>query len=139
MSLARGLVIGLVGTAALTAFEPLERRWLGHEPPYSLPALAAHRRGIPIAIAKPAMLLLRWTYGPTWGVLYTAATRGLAPRHPMREAIALATAIASFELVVMPGVGLVRPLRTWSRRELAALAAHTLAFGLAAALTRRAL
>ncbi|WP_053230812.1 hypothetical protein [Sandaracinus amylolyticus] len=139
MSLARALVVGLVGTAVLSAFEPLERRWLGHVPPYSLAALAARMRGVPIPIATRAALLLRWTYGPTWGVVYTRATRGIVPRHPVLEGIALATTICAFELAVIPAVGLVRPLRDWSRRELAALYAHTLAFGLAAGLTRRAL
>ncbi|HYZ90263.1 MAG TPA: hypothetical protein VE620_13270 [Myxococcales bacterium] len=114
-----GLAAGVLATAALGRFERLEHAFLHEEPPYA-PARVARR----LFGARRLGPLLRWTYGPSLGVLYAALRSRVGPC-----AVAFGAAIAVGELLLMPLVGALPPLR---RRERVALFAHAIAFALAA-------
>jgi hypothetical protein len=114
-----GLAAGVLATAALGRFERLERAVLREEPPYA-PARVARR----LFGARRLGPLLRWTYGPALGVTYAALRSRIGPC-----AVGFGAAVALAELLLMPPVGALPPLR-W--RERVALFAHAIAFALAA-------
>ena len=114
-----GLAAGLAATAALGRFERLERAFLGREPAYAPARVASRLFG-----SRRLGPLLRWTYGPSLGVLYAALRARFGP-----SAIAFGAAVALGELLLMPRVFALPRL---GGRERVALFAHAIAFSLAA-------
>lgn len=131
-----GLAAGAVGTMVLGIIEPLERDWVGSQPPYHpsrivqalYPRLTGRRSATAWGIA------LRWLYGPVLGVLYADARRRL-PRRDLTAGVMFGATIWAFELLLLPLVGATPPVRRWTGRERAALLLHTCAFGVATALS----
>lgn len=113
------LAAGLAATAALGRFEWLERAFLGREPSYAPAAVAKRLLG-----NRRFGPLLRWTYGPALGIAY-GALRSRLPIPPL----VFGAAVAVAELLAMPRMGVIPPLRG---REAVALFAHASAFALAA-------
>jgi len=114
-----GLAAGLAATAALGRFERLERAFLGREPAYAPARVASRLFG-----SRRLGPLLRWTYGPSLGVLYAALRARFGP-----AAISFGAAVALGELLLMPRVFALPRL---GGRERVALFAHAIAFSLAA-------
>jgi hypothetical protein len=129
--LGRGVVAGVAGTLALSAFELFERRLLGRAPVYAPRHIAnrlAARFGVSLTPARSRRLAwaMRCVYGPSLGVAgaWLDPERGSRPRRAMRHGLA----ISAFELVVLPWGGAVPPLDTWPISEILLLVAHATAF-----------
>ncbi|HWE22789.1 MAG TPA: hypothetical protein VG496_02500 [Myxococcales bacterium] len=119
-----GLAAGVLATAALGQFERLERAFLGKEPPYAPPRVAERLFG-----SRRLGRLLRWTYGPSLGIVYALLRSRLGP-----FAVAYGASVALAELVLMPRACALPRLRG---RERIALFAHAIAFALAAEVALR--
>jgi hypothetical protein len=88
--------------------------------------------------------LMRWSYGPFIGLVYSA-TLGRFIRRRWPEArswpagLALGAAVYLFELLALPRSGATRRLAHWPAADRLLLAGHTAAFGLTAEAARRSL
>lgn len=71
--------------------------------------------------------VLRAGYGPTWGIAWAVVHHERAPRH-LLDAVALASVIWAFELVVLPRVRATPPLRMWPRADIASDLVNCLTF-----------
>lgn len=134
-----GVLAGVVGTAALSAFERLEQALLGRAPIYASSAIGrALTRQAGLACsrvgARRAGLVLRWLYGPALGGVY-AVRASREPRSRLRSGLRLGSAIYLFELVAMPAVGATKPVREWTPLEVVLLFCHASAFALVTAAT----
>lgn len=127
-----GLLAGLLGTAALSAFERVERALLGRSPSYAAPEVGralVRRLGMPCsdAFGRRVGLLLRWLYGPTLGALGAMAFPR-SSRAVVRSGLCLSSAVYVFEILAMPATRATPPVRDWALRELILLFCHTSAF-----------
>jgi hypothetical protein len=137
--LLNGLLAGLLGTAALSAFERVERALLGRAPIYAAPEVG---RALMLRLRMPGSgacgrqvgLLLRWLYGPTLGALYAMASA----RHShsvARSGLYLSSAVYFFEILALPATKATPAVREWALRELILLFCHTSAFAFTTAAT----
>ena len=141
--LVRGALVGSAATGAMSLLEILEWRWLGRRPRYvpsQIARAAAARLGARLddRAAHRLGLAMRWTYGATLGVLFTG-THARRRLGALPAGLAAGLAIAALELPAMHALGATPHPRDWPPDELAALLYHTTVWGLAAALTDRAL
>lgn len=128
----RGAIAGAVGTGALELVAPVERAMVGGRPPFAPTEIAAALCRVAGVRARPSRQaivgrLLRWSYGPGWGVIY-GVVRARLPRSRSAKAASLAAAILAVELLALPplvGRRLLRP------RVLAALGVHVALFAAA--------
>jgi hypothetical protein len=131
-----GPTVGIVAAAVLTCADRLEQELLGR-PAIYVPQAIARRLFAPSVERRRRMvacgMLLRAAYSASWGLLYSRLREGF-PRSPVKAGIEFGAGICAFELLAMPAVRAVPPLREWPRREIALLFAHTLSFGITAAL-----
>lgn len=133
--LPRGLGSGVVGTLALSAWEPLRDAVLGHSPPYSTREIARRgaRRWLGVRLgAREAQrwgLVMRWLYGPALGAVY-AWLRPVIPPALRLRGLTLAGGLWLFERLSFPLLGVTRSPRTWSAKEHRLLALQGLLFGL---------
>jgi hypothetical protein len=120
-SIGKGLVAGLVGTAAMTVSSSLEAR-MRHRAASSAPARATTRvLGIrefedDIAAARFSDLS-HWSYGTMWGVV-----RGLLSAVGLSPAAATAVhgaAIWGGGQIMLPALEVAPPLIFWGRKEVA--------------------
>lgn len=120
-SIGKGLVAGLVGTAAMTVSSSLEAR-LRHRAPSSAPARATTKvLGIKefeddIAAAR-FNDLSHWGYGTVWG-----AVRGLlgaAGLSPRAASAAHGAAVWGSAAVTLPALEVAPPFVFWGRKEVA--------------------
>lgn len=136
----RGVGSGVVGTgveALLTGVESrLRRRQAVYDPSNLARRLARRYLGIRLSrdSARRAGDLMRWSYGPSWGVPLAAVmgTRERARAWPL-WGLGLGAAVLGFELVMLPAVGATPPVSSWRRDELKLEVLNTMAFGTAAA------
>jgi hypothetical protein len=131
-----GSAVGILAAALLTCADRLEQALLGRPAIYVPQAIA--RRLFPPSLDRRRRMaacgmLLRAAYSASWGLLYSRL-RERFPRSPLKAGIGFGTGIWAFELLAMPAARAVPPLREWPRREIALLFAHTLSFGITAAL-----
>jgi uncharacterized membrane protein YagU involved in acid resistance len=134
----RGAEVGLLGALILTGADRLERRLLGRSAIYAPPTIARRlfgRRGAreQSRFASLHGFALRAAYSAALGALY-GALRERFPRRRTIAGITLGAEIWVFELVALPALGVVPPLRDWPPTELALLLAHTLVFGISTGL-----
>jgi hypothetical protein len=136
----RGFLAGAIGTLVLTGFEVFEAGWLGGPTLYAAAPVArglASRwvnRKLTGRTEALAGLALRWAYGPSIGAVY-ARVRPRLPLSVPAAAVCLAGGILGFELLAMPALGATPPLGKWDRPQLWMLAAHTLSYGIGAAVS----
>ena len=139
--IARGLVAGAIGTAAMTVSSTVEMRLRGRGPS-TAPADAAMKvLGIESfcddATKSRFSTAVHWGYGTAWGVPRAAFdAAGLSP------AVATAAhggALWGSEQVMLPALGVAPPLREWGAVEVAIDAAHLLVYALATSLAYEAL
>jgi hypothetical protein len=134
----RGSQVGLFAALVLTGADWIEQKLLGRPAIYVPGAIArrlfgAHSRFARARYAGVQGLALRGAYSAGLGALY-AVLRERLPGSPTRAGRAFGTGIWAFELVAMPAVRAVPPLREWPRAEIALLLGHALVFSMTAAL-----
>ena len=139
--IARGLVAGAIGTAAMTVSSTLEMRLRGREPS-TAPADAAMKllgiEGFCDDGAKSRFSnAVHWVYGTSWGVpraLLDAAGLG-----PAAATAAHGGALWGSEQVMLPALGVAPPLWEWGPVEIAIDALHHLVYTVAASVAYEAL
>jgi short-subunit dehydrogenase len=143
----RGLAIGAMGTLAVALAGWVERALLGRAPVYAPARLARRLFGRAARTPRRASLLgnlMRWSYGPAIGILYSGTVGPLVrrrfPAAPVWPAgLALGAAVYLFELCALPRSRATRPVARWPAADRLLLGGHAAAFGLAAEATRRSL
>jgi hypothetical protein len=134
----RGAEVGLLGALILTAADRLERGLLGRSQIYAPSAIARRLFGSR-RVSDRALFgslhgcALRAAYSAGLGALY-GALRERFPRRRTMAGVTLGAEIWVFELVALPALRVVPPLRDWPRGEIALLLAHALVFGISTAL-----
>lgn len=154
-AVARGLLAGAVGTAAMTSWQELAARLrtnqdagddgpdvsgqeLGEEAAWeqaSAPAQVARRiaQGV-FGAHVPAKLIpvlthaMHWAYGIGWGGLY-GLLRDSADGRGVREGLAFGTAVWSMSYVQLVPMGLYEPPWKYPPKELALDASYHLVYG----------
>jgi hypothetical protein len=132
-SIGKGLVAGVIGTAAMTVSSTVEAR-LRHRKPSSAPARAmAKVLGITSFADEIAQArfndLAHWGYGTSWGIvrgLLDAA--GLPPR---AATTAHAAAVWGSAQVTLPALDIAPPAIFWAPREIAIDAFHHAVYAIA--------
>jgi hypothetical protein len=136
----RGLLSGLVGTAAMTASSTLEMRLRGR-PASKAPAKAAEKTlGIqPRDAAAEARLgnLVHWSYGTMWG-LARAALGSAGVRGPVAGPALHFAALWGSEVLALPALDVLPPIGRWSAQDIAIDVLHHAVYVLAADATYRA-
>jgi hypothetical protein len=132
----RGLVAGLVGTAAMTVSSTLEMRLRGR-PASTAPADAVARvLGIVPADERARQRLatvVHWCYGTGWG-----AVRGLLDAAGVRGPRATAAHLGvvwGTELVTLPALGVTTPAWEWGTTAIAIDALHHAVYAVATGAT----
>ena len=134
----RALLAGTLGTLAVAALGPLERRVLGRKPRFAPETLARNlaRERLGLRLSDPAArvagLAMRAAYGPGWGLVLGALPRALT-RRPLLAGLVLGGLVDLFEERAFPLTGATRAPRKWPARERGLLRMQTLAFGLVSA------
>src|SRR3954453_18785131 len=132
-SIGRGIVAGVVGTAAMTVSSTIEAR-VRRRPASTAPADASAKvlgiAGFTDAGAKNRFSnLVHWGYGTGWGVVHALlATAGL---RPAAATSATGAAIWGNEQVMLPALDVAPPVFMWPRQEVAIDAWHHLVYATA--------
>jgi hypothetical protein len=120
-TIAKGLLAGLAGTAAMTVSSTIEQKLRGREPSSAPADAAAKVLGIhdfPSQRAKSAFgNAVHWTYGTSWG-----AVRGLLGGLGLSPVAATAVHFAAVwgsEQLTLPALGVAPPLTEWGAEEIA--------------------
>ncbi len=130
-----GLGAGILGTLALTGWEPLRDSLLGHPPPYAVASIARRgaQRWLGIRLGRHESprwgLVMRWMYGPALGALYAWLRPSLSSTTRLRG-LTLGYGVWMFERLVFPRLHVTPPPRTWSSSERWLLVVQTSLFGL---------
>jgi hypothetical protein len=135
--LGKGLLAGLVGTAAMTVVSTLEMK-ARKRAASATPAKAAER----VLGMKPQderarsrlSNLVHFTYGTLWGTMRSILGRTLSAagvRNPLAPAAAHLAVVWGTELVALPRLGLTPPVREWGRKEVAIDWMHHLVYAAA--------
>jgi hypothetical protein len=125
-SVAKGLLAGVAGTAAMTVSSTIEEKLRGREPS-TAPADAAAKvlgiHGFPDDRVKSAFSnAVHWSYGTGWG-----AVRGLLGSlglSPLTASALHFVAVWGSEQVMLPALGVVPPITEWGAEEIAIDAFH---------------
>lgn len=141
-----GAAAGLVGTVAESVLTAMQARRRGRpatfDPPQIAGRLAQHHLDLRLDKRQErwAGHLMRWSYGPSWGVLLgLAARRGRLRWTWPLWGLGLGGAVMAFELIALPATGGTPPLARWNKDELCLDALNTSVYGLVAAATLRVL
>jgi hypothetical protein len=135
-SIGRGLVAGVVGTAAMTVSSTLEARLRGRAPSTAPARATAKVLGIKEFDSDLASArfndLSHWGYGSGWGIVRgLLATTGLSPR---AATVAHGVAVYGTEQVTLPALDIAPPAIFWSKREIAIDAFHHAVYAMATGL-----
>jgi hypothetical protein len=140
-ALGRGLVAGVIGTAAMTVSSTVEAKLRGRAPSSAPARATAKVLGIKEFDSDLAAArfndLSHWGYGTSWGAL-----RGLlgATGMPARTATALhGAAIYGSAQVTLPALEIAPPAVFWPKEEIAIDAFHHLVYAAATGLAYQAL
>jgi hypothetical protein len=154
-SVARGVVAGLVGTAAMTVVQlavrkargqrldtPVPRTWAEAPAPAQLAKKAATAVGRPRAVTKKQVPLLtqalHWGYGLWWGTAYGAAASALDPS-PLVAGPVLGLGVWAASYGELVPLGIYEPPWRYPVSELALDLSYHLAYGAGVAATYAAL
>jgi hypothetical protein len=140
-NIGKGLVAGLVGTAAMTVSSSLEARLRGRAASSAPARATAKVLGIkefedPVAAAR-FNDLSHWGYGTSWGVV-----RGLlasAPLSPAGATAAHGAAVWGSAAVMLPALDVAPPFVFWGRKEVAIDLWHHFVYAAATGLAYRLL
>jgi len=136
MTLARGLLAGLAGTAAMTVSSTVEAK-LRKRPFSTAPADAAAKvLGIKDFTDEAARSrfsnLVHWGYGTGWGV--PRAVLGRNGRGPVRATAMHLAALWGSEQVMLPALSVAPPINYWGREEVAIDGFHHAVYALTTAI-----
>jgi hypothetical protein len=146
-SLARGLAAGVVGTAAMTAYQlavakaqgkplstPVPHRWADAPAPAQVAKKLADAVGQGRRLTRDDVPLLtnvmHWLYGVGWGAAFGVAVHG---EHPVAEGVAFGTAVWATSYAELVPLGIYRPPWKYPSKEIALDLSYHLVFGIAAA------
>lgn len=136
-----GLIAGLAGTAAEAGTARLGRRLIGtdalvYDPARLAARLTRHLVGHTLTDRQAAVMgiAMRWSYGPSWGIVAAAVSRSPRRGHVIRRGLALGGVITAFELVMLPAVRATPPLAEWGRGEIVWDAVDASAYGVTVAI-----
>jgi hypothetical protein len=125
-SIAKGLLAGLAGTAAMTVSSTIEEKLRGREPSSAPADAAAKVLGIhdfPDERTKNAFSnAVHWTYGTSWGVV--RGVLGALGLPPLAASTLHFAAVWGSEQVMLPALGVAPPATEWGAEELAIDAFH---------------
>ncbi len=138
-AMGRGLVAGLVGTAAMTVSSTLEARVRGRQPSTAPADAAAKVLGVE-PVEGDGMRFnnaVHWGYGTGWGAV-RGAIAGLGASGPVATLVHFA-AVWGSEQVVLPSLKVGRPIWRYGATEAAIDGGHHAVYALATGLTYRLL
>jgi uncharacterized membrane protein YagU involved in acid resistance len=147
--LARGVVAGVIGTAAMTAYQlavahrrgrplrtPVPRTWAEAPAPAQVAKRAADALGKGRRVTKKQVPLLtnamHWAYGVTWGAAYGLVASVVEPA-PLRAGLALGGGIWAASYGELVPLGIYEPPWRYPARELALDLSYHLVYGVAVA------
>jgi hypothetical protein len=148
-SLLRGIVAGLVGTAAMTAYQlavaklqgkplatPVPHRWADAPAPAQVAKRAADKLGQGRRFTREDVPLLtnamHWLYGVSWGAFYGVAAAAVRP-DPVAGGLAFGTGVWGSAYAELVPLGLYKPPWKVPARELAVDLSYHLVYGMAVA------
>ena len=151
-TLLRGVVVGLVGTAAMTAAQlaaarargrplrtPVPETWSQAPAPAQVAKRAAEAIGEGGRVTKEDVPLLtnamHWGYGTALGVIYTLAARGSA-RRPFARGLRLGVAAWGASYAQLVPFGIYQPPWRYPAEEVALDLSYHLVYGAAVAEAR---
>lgn len=131
-TIAKGLLAGLAGTAAMTVSSTLDEKLRGR-PPSTAPADAAAKvlgiENFPSDEDKSRFSnAVHWTYGTGWGVVRALLGTRLPPRVATAAHFA---AVWGVQVAMLPALGLAPPLSQWGAEEVAIDAFHHVVYATA--------
>jgi hypothetical protein len=136
----KGLLAGLVGTAAISLSQLIEMR-ISKRPPSTAPADAAGK----ILRVQPRdpegkmrfANVVHWAYGTSWGLIRAAlgGSRGDRAWAPLTH-LAL---VQSAAMLMLPGLQVAPPVKQWGASKIATEILHHTVYAAAADVTYRAL
>ena len=125
----KGLIAGVIGTAAMTVSSTLEMK-IRHRPPSNAPANAVAKVfGIsPKNDEEKAKFsnLVHWSYGTAWG-----SVRGILDAMCITGRAAMVAHFAliwGIELIMLPALKVVPPVKEWGAKEIGIDAFHHLVY-----------
>jgi hypothetical protein len=134
--LARGMVAGLAGTAAMTVSSTWEARLRGRQPS-TAPARAAEKvlriHGLSEKAHQRFSTFVHWSYGTGWGVARSAL--GAAGLPPAVAAPIHFSAMWGGALVMLPALKVTPPVTRWGRAEVGIDVFHHLVYEISTGLT----
>jgi uncharacterized membrane protein YagU involved in acid resistance len=153
--LIRSLAAGVVGTAAMTAYQaavaklrgepvtpPAPERWADAPPPAQVVKKAADAVGEGRRVrrrdAPRVANVAHWLYGIGWGVAYGLAARRLRP-HPMAGAVVFGAGVWATSYAELVPLGIYEPPWRYPARELGLDLSYHLVYGVGVAATHAAL
>ncbi len=139
-ALGKGVVAGVVGTAAMTVSSTIEAKVRKREASTAPADAAGKVLGIQPRDEKGSArfsTVVHWAYGTSWGGFRGVLT-GLGLPGPAAAVAHYATVWGS-ELVMLPALEVVPPMKEWGRTELAIDAWHHLVYAAATSLAYAAL
>jgi hypothetical protein len=124
-TIAKGLLAGFCGTAAMTLSSTLEEKLRGREPSTAPADAAAKVLGIRAFESDAAKSrfsnAVHWSYGTAWGAVRALLGERLSP---VAASAAHLAALWGSEQVMLPVLGVAPPLPEWGVGELAIDGAH---------------
>ncbi len=137
-AVARGLLAGVAGTAAMTAYQTAVAKARGTEPS-TTPAEVAkriircvfHRR---VSEERTELLnnAMHWTYGTSWGAVY-GLTAGVDKAPALPRGLAFGASVWGVSLIQLPAMKLAPPVWRYPPVELALDVSYHLVYGTAVA------
>ena len=124
-ALAKGILAGAIGTAAMTVSSSLEAKLRGREPSTAPAAAAGKVLGVrPASDEGEARFsnFAHWSYGTGWGVV--RGLLGLAGLSGAPAAAAHLAALWASEQVMLPALAVAPPLWKWGPAEIGIDAFH---------------
>ncbi len=131
----KGLLAGMVGTAAMTLSSTAEMKLRGRAPSSAPADAAAKVLGVePRGDQEKARFstVVHWAYGTGWG-----AVRGLLGAFGIRGPLAAGAHFAAVwgsELTTLPALGVAPPVKEWGAAEIAVDAGHHLVYAVSTSL-----
>jgi hypothetical protein len=148
-SVLRGVVAGVVGTGAMTAYQlaiakargkplstPVPHRWADAPAPAQVAKKAADALGQGHRVTREDVPFLttamHWSYGISWGAVYGAAAGAAAPG-PAPAGLAFGTGVWSAGYAQLVPLGIYQPPWRYPAKEVALDLSYHLVYGVAVA------
>lgn len=132
--LTRGVIAGVLATAAEAGWTRAQVTMLGGREPVFTPTLMVHRmvlaatgNSLDRRVARALGVLMRSGYGPSWAAAY-ALVRGGGRLRWGRDTCILSVAIWIFEIATLPILRATPPLRRWPLTDIALDLSNALVF-----------